>query len=251
MQHFAVVAMPRSGSTRLCEILGRHPDVACHQEIFHPYEVQASLPRNADIMDRARRDADPAAFLDQFLDFAETCFRGRACHGFKVLLDSGQLAAATRIVCPSPRLGKIVLRRDNLLACYTSLRLAVETGVWQRTGDTPPDTGGDRLVFERKRFLAFAGQQLTAHAAIMASLLRSGHRVLALEYRETLTPQGFDQIWRFLGVPPRVDEGSLLKVNARPPLECYGNPDEVRETMLNLGRADWLAGDDAPGAAGG
>src|SRR5690606_25596962 len=134
--------------TRLCEILGRHPAIACHQEIFHPHEVQADLPRDRglEVMDRSRRDADIAGLPERFLDFAETWFQGRAWHGFKVLLNDGQVRAATQIVCPSARLSKIVLRRDNLLACYTSLRLAMETGVWQRSGEALPANREHRLV---------------------------------------------------------------------------------------------------------
>jgi hypothetical protein len=248
MQHFAVVAMPRSGSTRLCEILGRHPAIACQQEIFHPHEVQAFLPRDRglEVMDRDRRDADPASFLDRFLDFAQEWFAGRTWHGFKVLLNDRQVGAATQIVCPSARLSKIVLRRDNLFACYTSLRLAIETGVWQRSGDALPANRQHHLVLDRARFLAFAGQELAAHAAILESMRRNAHRFLELEYRETLTPAGLEPVWRFLGLPPIDAPGLLNKVNTRPLLECYADPDEVRQTMRDLGRTEWLVGDDAP-----
>lgn len=251
MQHFAVVAMPRSGSTRLCEILGKHPAVACHQEIFHPHEVQAYLPRDRglEVMDRGRRDADPAVFLERFLDFAEEWFAGRAWHGFKVLLNDKQVAAATQVVCPNKRLSKIVLRRDNLFACYTSLRLAIETKVWQRTGNAMPENGRHRLVFDRARFLAFAGQQLAAHGAIMDRMRQDGHRVLELEYRETLAPGGLDQVWRFLGVPPAAASGSQQKVNLRALLECYADPGEARQAMHDLGRTAWLDGDEPPGAS--
>lgn len=249
MQHFAVVAMPRSGSTRLCEILGQHPAIACHQEIFHQHEVQAYFPRDRGlaVMDRDRRDADPAAFLERFLDFAEQWFADRAWHGFKVLLNDRQVGAATQIVCPNRRLDKIVLRRDNLFAGYTSLRLAIETKVWQRTGAAMPENGRHRLVFDRARFLAFAGLQLTSHGAIMQQLRRDGHRILELEYRETLAPGGLDPVWRFLGARPLAAVGSHGKVNLRPPLECYADPDEARQTLYELGRADWLDGDEPPG----
>ncbi len=249
MQHFAVVAMPRSGSTRLCEILGRHPAIACHQEIFHPHEVQADLPRDRglEVMDRSRRDADIAAFLERFLDFAETWFQGRAWHGFKVLLNDGQVRAATQIVCPSARLSKIVLRRDNLLACYTSLRLAMETGVWQRSGEALPANREHRLVFDRARFLAFTGLELAAHAAMLEGMRRNAQRFIELEYRETLASEGLDKIWRFLGVPPVDASGPLRKVNTRPLLECYADPNEARQAMYDLGRTDWLQGDEAPG----
>lgn len=246
MQHFAVIAMPRSGSTRLCNILGRHPDIACHQEIFHPSEVQAYFAgdRTLDIMDRDRRDADPKAFLDRFLAFGETWFKGRTHLGFKVLLNEHQARAATEIVGPDPRLSKIVLRRDNLLACYTSLRLAAESGMWQRVEGEAATNSEHMLVFEVRRFQAFAGLQLMANAAVVAAMRRAGHRYLETEYTECLTPQGMRRIWAFLDVPSSGEQGAHRKVNTRPLLECYSNPDDVRGAMRDIGRPEWLAGDE-------
>ena len=142
MQHFVIIAMPRSGSTRLCDILGRHPAIACHLEIFHPNEVQAHLPRDAgfEIMDPAKRDADPKLFLDKFLAFNEDWFKERQRHGFKVMLDRNQLKAVTEVITPDPRLKKIVLYRENLLASYASDAMALATGLWHRTNGA--DAGG-------------------------------------------------------------------------------------------------------------
>lgn len=86
----------------------------------------------------------------------------------------------------------------------------------------------------------FAGQEPAAHAAILEGLRRNAHRFIELEYRESLAPTGLEPVWRFLGLPPIDAPGPLL--------ECYADPDEVRQTMRDLGRADWLGGDDAPGA---
>lgn len=247
MQHFAVIAMPRSGSTRLCNILGQHPAIACHQEIFHQHEVQAFFARDRglEIMDRDRRDADPAAFLDRFIGFAETWFKGRAHHGFKVLLNERQIRAATQIVAPHARLHKIVLRRDNLLACYTSLRLAIESGVWQRVEGEAAANRGHMLLFEPILFRAFAGRQLKARAAIMDIIRRGGQRYIELEYAETLTASGLERAWAFFGVPAIGERGAIRKTNTRPLLECYKNPEAVRAEMQEIGRIEWLAGDDA------
>jgi hypothetical protein len=246
MQHFAVMAMPRSGSTRLCNILGQHPAIACHQEIFHPDEVQAFFTRDRplEIMDRARRDADPKAFLDRFIDLAETWFKGRAHHGFKVVFNNRQTRAATQVVGTDPRFNKIVLRRDNLLACYTSLRLAIETGVWQRVEGEAAANREHMLLFEPIPFRAFAGRSLMARAAIMDTIRRGGQRYIELEYAETLTAEGLERAWGFFGVPAIAERGAIRKTNTRPLLECYCNPDAVRAEMEEIGRIEWLAGDD-------
>lgn len=130
MQHFVVIAMGRSGSSRLCDFLGRHPSVACHQEIFSPHEVQAHLPKDLGLklLDREFRDSDPKAFLDEFLRFNETWFKDRQWHGFKTILGPRQMRA-TLLCCADRRLRKILLHRDNLLAGYVSHRLGVEAGI--------------------------------------------------------------------------------------------------------------------------
>lgn len=247
MQHFAVVAMSRSGSTRLCEILDTHPAVICHHELFHQHEVQAYLPRDRGLklMDRERRDADPAAFLRRFLDFAQSRFRDTARHGFKVLLNGEQGRVALEVVCPMERLGKIVLRRDNLLAWYTSRQLAAETGVWQRGRDAPPDDRDHKIAFDPQQFFAAAGQRIVMLRAVVARLRQSGQRFLELEYGETLAPAGLEKVWQFLGVAPIRAESPTSKLNTRALLDCYLNPDEVRSAMLAVGRPDWLAGDGA------
>jgi LPS sulfotransferase NodH len=241
MQHFAILAMPRSGSTRLCDIVGRHPAAACHQEIFHHDEVQAYLPRHLEIMDRARRDADPGRFLDKFLAFNEVHFRGRQCHGFKVLFHQKQAKALVEIVGPDRRLKKIILNRNNVLACFASLRMAVATGEWQRTG-----TGGDaaardqKIPFEREKFNAFVGEQTLMRAAVERAAQQSGRPLLSISYDETLTQAGLGRVWDFLELAPIADEGIFRKVRTRPLLDCFSNPDAVVEAARSVGRPDWL-----------
>jgi hypothetical protein len=101
--------------------------------------VQAHLPTDTglEIMDVAKRDADPQLFLDKFLAFNETWFKGRQRHGFKVMLDRNQLPVLAEVIAPDPRLTKIVLVRDNLLARYVSVELAMATGRWHRTDTSP------------------------------------------------------------------------------------------------------------------
>ena len=245
MQHFAIVATPRSGSTRLSDILGRHPAVACHLEIFHPDEVQAHLPRDAgyDIMDPAKRDANPKLFLDKFLAFNESWFKGRQRHGFKVMLDRNQLKTVMEVVAGDPRLKKIVLYRDNLLACYASVELALATGHWHSMeGTEAPREPARKIEFEWDRFFAFAGEQSLTRAALEAAL-RLGHQpFLPVAYEETLTKRGMERVWDFLDVPPIEEEGIYRRTYERPLIDLFSDPERARHAVRSIGRADWLEG---------
>jgi hypothetical protein len=242
MQHFAIIAAPRSGSTRLCDILGRHPSVACHNEIFHPDEVQAHFPRdlNLEIMNCAFRDADPKAFLDKFLAFNEQWFRGRQRHGFKVMLDRNQLLMMCEVVCPDPRLAKILLYRENLLAGYASVALAMATGVWHRTRPESESAPGPKIEFDWDRFYSFAGEQIMARAAAEDAMRRSHQLFLPLTYEETLTKRGMSRVWDFLNLPAGDDEGNYRKTNTRRLLDCFSNPDVVVRAARSVRRPDWL-----------
>lgn len=245
MQHFVIIAMPRSGSTRLCDILGRHPAIACHLEIFHPNEVQAHLPRDTglEIMDPAKRDADPKLFLDKFLAFNEDWFKDRQRHGFKVMLDRNQLKAVTEVVTPDPRLKKIVLYRENLLASYASVAMALATGLWHRTNGA--DTGGEparKIAFDWDRFFAFAGEQFLTRAAVEEALQRAHQPFLPIAYEETLTKRGMDRVWAFLNVPPIIDEGVYRRTYERRLLDHFDDPEKVTLAARALGRPEWLEG---------
>ena len=83
-----------------------------------------------------------------------------------------------------------------------------------------------------------------ARAAIMDTIRRGGQRYIELEYAETLTPAGLERAWAFFGVPAIAERGAIRKTNTRSLLDCYSNPDAVRAEMQEIGRIEWLAGDD-------
>lgn len=246
MQHFAIIAMPRSGSTRLCDILGRHPTIACHLEIFHPAEVQAHFrDRSLEVMDPVKRDANPRLFLDKFLAFNEESLKDsrKQRHGFKVMLDRNQLSVITEIVAPDPRLRKIVLYRDNLLAVYASIEMAMATGLWHRTTGVEASKAPDQKIdFDWDRFFAIAGEQTLTRRAVEEAMHRSHQPFLPISYEETLTKRGMERVWNFLNVPPAEDEGIYQRTYERPLIELFRNPERVTVAVRALGRAEWLEG---------
>lgn len=253
MQHFAVIATPRSGSSRLCDILGRHPAMACHQEIFFPQEVQAYFPKTLGlkILDTAYRDADHKAFLDEFMVFGAGWFKDRQWHGFKCMISITQLTPSL-MICRDTRLRKIVLYRENLLASYASDRLGIETGVWQRFAGKEGEPVMHKLEFDRRGFHAYCGQRLIMRSACERAIGETGQDFLRIDYAQTLTADGLGRIWRYLGVPESANLGIYRQNNRRPLLECFSNPDEAVKAVEALGRSDWLKPEFAtPSAAAG
>ncbi|MBL8661477.1 MAG: hypothetical protein JNM29_01570 [Candidatus Odyssella sp.] len=240
-QHFSVIAAGRSGSSRLCDILGRHPAIACHQEIFFPREVQAYFPKTLGlkILDTAHRDADHKAFLDEFLAFGADWFKNRRWHGFKAIYSNVQFPPSL-MICRDARLRKILLHRDNLLASYASDRLGIATGVWQRIAGKEGEPARHTVEFEKEHFEAYCGRRLIRLAACERAMRESGQDFLRIEYAESLTAEGMRRVWRYLGVAETAETGVYRRNNRRPLLECFSNPDAAAEAAESLGRADWL-----------
>ncbi len=122
MQKFVIVCGGRTGSNLLCGILAQHPDVACHYEVFSPRAIYLGQNRVFDTEAAlAARDADPVSFI-------EGLYADAGKHhalGFKLLANHDAMALDHCLTAPDVR--KIVLSRENLLAQYSSQRIADET----------------------------------------------------------------------------------------------------------------------------
>jgi hypothetical protein len=153
------------------------------------------------------------------------------------------LPVLTEVIAPDPRLMKIVLYRDNLLACYVSVALALATGRWHRTDGSDARAGPERKIdFDWGRFFAFAGEQALTRRAVEAAMQRSHQSYLPISYEETLTKRGMERVWNFLNVPPILDEGVYRRTYERRLLDYFSDPAAVTRVARALGRPDWLEG---------
>src|SRR5258708_862065 len=120
---FVIVASPRTGSSHLTDLLNHQPDILCNGEIYHPLRVFVKWPR--DKMEkrtrktlRELRTQDPIAFKEYI--FSNNF--GRAHLGFKIL--NHQNNDVLQIVLDDSSIFKIILFRRNILANYSSGRIA-------------------------------------------------------------------------------------------------------------------------------
>ena len=98
-----------------------------------------------------------------------------------------------------------------------------------------------REQFSREGELEARWDSLTEREKEVLALACTGQPYLEIEYAESLEERGLDKVWSFIGVPAMPAPASMLKLNTRPLVECYSNPDDVRGAMLDLGRMQWLA----------
>ena len=130
---FVIIASARTGSSHLVNVLGGHPEVFCHGNVFAQHMMATFWPKGArptasevgaiksDL--REIREKDPDAFLERVfsMDF------GRAHVGFKIF--RGQNDAILEKLIADSSVRKIVLFRRNVLANYSSAMLAKESQI--------------------------------------------------------------------------------------------------------------------------
>jgi len=240
---FAIVSLKgRAGSNLLVNMLNRHaPErLLCHGEVFNRKQIAARVAVPG-FETTDERDADPAGFLASLesVSLAET--PGLHAVGFKVF--SPHLKEGIEHTIGSGRYRLIWLRRENLLAQFSSLELATRTGEWRRwkgaqsTGNSEQPT----MVFDPAEFRAFLSEMAEREAWIGGLIDASPAPCVRVSYETVKTDAVRTEIGGLLGVgslnPARID---LEKQNSSRLLERFTNPDDVRRCLADLGRDEWI-----------
>ena len=138
-QPFVILALPRTGSTLLTQLLDSHPRITCYNEPFNPDAVYAADKTLKTERMRAYRDEDPVGFTELLysVDGAERVV------GFKILEYQARDVQDHLLLRRDIR--KVILRRDNLLASYSSNLMATKVRQWGLgAGDQARKTTIDR-----------------------------------------------------------------------------------------------------------
>ena len=194
-----VCGLGRTGSTLLCNMLSGVAGSIVDYELFHRTEIQYRGGKVDDAGALAERDADPVAWLDAY---HEACRRrGYRMLGFKIFAFHDARALEHVVADPETRL--IVLHRRNLLAQFSSQRIAERTGEW----GAPEGRVAERatIPFDQADFERFEAtvEMLEARLAQVLGLHRP--KVLELDYADLLLPETLGRVSEHIGrsVPQR------------------------------------------------
>lgn len=226
-RRFVILAARRSGSNLLCSLLGSHPDVRCHHELFNPNGIFTALDERDDATPPdaiAARDRDPIGFLDGI--WRDT--RDAQAVGFKMTPDQAPDVLAH--VLADTGIAKIVLRRQNALRRLVSERIADATGRWEAYDDAPP-LARPRVHVDAGELAEHAARVEAFHAAIDAALLRSGQVSLALRYEYLFDPQEQARLLAFLDLPPHPLRTRSLHQNPEPLDQLIENAPALRRAL--------------------
>jgi LPS sulfotransferase NodH len=230
IEPFVIIGRQRSGTTLLRHALSRHPNVICHGEIFNRNGMRGLKGRARKVLPSLAtlRESDPIAFLDHFLAAHD---RGRV--GFKLLLRQNQTVMSEIIRRQWPL---IILRRQNLLARYSSHMIAKSTGQHcVRNGTT---VIREQLTFNAAEFERYCRQD--------NNLWRSEYedigipkKILDLDYCDVAFGDGLARCFEFLGLEPMEVAPCLQKLNSSDIVSRFTNPDDVLAYLARVGRMDW------------
>lgn len=226
-RRFVILAAPRTGSNLLCTLLGAHPDILCHHELFNPNGIFAALDlrRADDFGSTEERDRDPLAFLERV--WAHTA--DRRCVGFK--MTRGQCPLIIDHVLRDPAIQTVVLRRRNRLKTYVSTRIAEETGVWEAYSpdDIPPQR--PLIHVDLESLEAHAASNATFYVELLQTLDQTGKDCLQVTYEELLTTTEQRRLLDYLGVPRRLLEPVSVKQNPRDLRRLVADYSDLREQL--------------------
>lgn len=226
-RRFVILAARRSGSNLLCSLLGSHPDVRCHHELFNPDGIFTALDERDQATPPdalAARDRDPLGFLDRIWRDA----RDARAIGFKMTPDQAPDVLAH--VLADTGIAKIVLRRRNPLRQLVSERIAGATGRWEAYDDAPP-LARPRVHVEPDELAEYTARVDAFHAGIEAALLRGGQSALPLRYEWLFAPDEQARLLAFLGLRPHPLRTRSVHQNPEPLDQLVANAPALRRAL--------------------
>jgi LPS sulfotransferase NodH len=200
-QRYAIMSTPRSGSSHLVFTLEAHPDVACLGEIFNTH---GGAMRRLGIKSKQMIQMcanEPLQYLEEVTKLWEEREDAKPVFGFKMMLHHDPRVIEHIVSNADWKI--ILLRRQNVLAQWSSLQIAKVTGEWgskkkkmrEKAGIEEPTT---RIEFKAKTFENYDQKLETRYGAISKRL--TGHQLFEVATEEI--DKRRDEILAFLAVDP-------------------------------------------------
>ncbi|MCU0500644.1 MAG: hypothetical protein MUC51_02550 [Anaerolineae bacterium] len=213
---FVVVCDARSGSGYLCSCLERHPELACHDELFNPNCVGSFS--GVEPFGRAP-ETDPLAYLQNVRRRTRAASCARLV-GFKLHFRHHPAVLEHLLADLGERI--ILLSRRDKLAQWASYQLAKATSQWARPKNDSDIHPLKRVPFKLRRYTAYLVHQRTWEQHV----LRRRPDCLRVDYEDTLSPDSLVPLLHDLGVDPRAElrPASRRQFTGHSAYERFTNP---------------------------
>jgi len=235
-QPFVILALPRTGSTLLTSLLDSHPQITCHNEPFNPHGIFTSDQRLQSEDMRAYRDEDPI----RFMELLYSAGGDDRIVGFKIL--EYQARDVQDHLLQRPDIRKVILRRDNMLASYSSNLIANKVRQWRvEAGNRARRT---TLEFDPGKFHSYVNHAARYDQHVKDLIDSSGSPMMAMEYRDLLRREAQKKLLVFLGADPAYRMSStVIRQNPGRLRNRFSNWDQVVAALSGTAMDEWLHGD--------
>jgi hypothetical protein len=239
---FVLFFLPRTGSNMLKEWLTTHPAVRCLPTIFGTGKGWPKPdPGGRGVMrwmrdniasewdDAELRRAKPRKLLRQILAASPDKY----AIGFKYNLTPEPLT--DEFLAFGAGLRKILLVRSNLLAAYSSDKVADATD--QGTARKGAAVKRVAVEFDPAEFGRFVAKRMQVYSHARQHMRRP---FLEIEYTVARTPEGIAKIGDFLNVDPSgFGAQTTVKRNSDDILSRFSNPELVQSSLNEKGLEHW------------
>jgi LPS sulfotransferase NodH len=223
LTRFVILAVPRAGTNMLCTLLGSHPRVLCHHELFNDTGIRYALELRDSAFDLGtmeERERDPRGFLER----AWAADLGHSHVGFKMTHRQGSAAEVFAAVMHDRGVRKIVLRRENRVRTFVSRLIAERTGQWEVYRGQPRVRERPSVIVDVGALEESIATDDAYYAELEAALAASGQPFLRVAYERLEARAEQARMLEFLGLPPaRLEVTSLQQ-----------NPEDLRELVANF-----------------
>jgi len=211
--------MPRTGSTYFCHLLNSHPDVICHGELFHPFEVMTHDDVPESLKDVEARKRDPMGLVEGIY----RCRRQAKAVGFKIFPNHNDQVYANLLHDRGTK--KVVLRRRNLLKAYTSKLIVARTGLWTSLEGDYPEGRPVKVHVAYAAFRSYALNVRLSHRRVNRIIEQSGQPAFFIDYEDLGCERTMRRLLGFLGVRDDVALTAPLRRQ---------NPEELAQRISNF-----------------
>jgi len=221
-----ILAAPRTGSNMLCTLLGSHPDVLCHHELFNPAEPYYALELRGDSFHLGgveERDRDPLAFLDR----AWSADLGHSHVGFKMTHRQNEVVLDA--VLHDAGVRKIVLRRSNRVRTYVSRLISEETGQWEVYSDADLVRERPRVHVDVDALRRSIDENERYYDDVEGLLDATTQRYLGVSFERLVEGGERTRLLEYLGLPEADRAATVLAVRS-----VRQNPAPLRELVANF-----------------
>lgn len=239
---FLIIALPRTGSSHLVNLLSGHPDIFTNGNVFDGRKTVYVLWPDITPDVRAELIEQRRTAPLEFLERVYTTSYGRSHVGFKIF--SGENDEILDRLIRDSDVRKIVLYRRNVLACFSSHLVAGETGKYSEQAGAEHGPA-PKVRFRADKFARFHHRFSTYYRDIVERLNKHRQNFQFCSYEEINDPWLLRSMMNFIGADPQIPVSSetqlrhQVKQNTSDILARFLNRKETAKFLRENGLSHW------------